>query len=131
MTFPHFSPPLFSIDCCLILFPCVAPSAPPMNVAAATITSTSFLLQWAIPTFSGRNGNIRSYILVVTELSSSQRMEISTQNNNQQFDSLHPYFNYSFSVAAVTVSVGVFSEPQIVTTLEDRKLISYGKVLCM
>ncbi len=91
-----------------------------MNVKAVTITSTSFLIQWAVPIFSGRNGNIRSYVLVVTELSSGNRMEISTLSNKQQFDSLQPHFNYSFSVAAVTVSVGVFSEPQTVATLEDR-----------
>ncbi len=100
-----------------------APSAPPTNIEAVKTTSTSFLLQWNSPPLDGRNGNIRRYILVVTEQSSDKVIDISTQNTEQLFESLHPYYNYTFSVAAVTISAGVFSKQQTVTTLEDRTLL--------
>ena len=59
----------------------------------------------------------------MTEQSSDKVIDISTQNTEQLFESLHPYYNYTFSVAAVTISAGVFSKQQTVTTLEDRTLL--------
>ena len=38
---------------------------------------------------------------------------------------LHPYYTYNFSISAVTVTPGPFSEPLIVQTLPDSKLSIY------
>ena len=35
--------------------------------------------------------------------------------------SLHPYYTYNFSIAAVTVVLGPYSEPLVVQTLPDSK----------
>ena len=34
---------------------------------------------------------------------------------------LHPYYTYNFSVSAVTVAPGPYSEPLVVQTLPDSK----------
>lgn len=43
--------------------------------------------------------------------------------------SLHPFFTYSFSVAAYTVDLGPFTEPAVLQMPQDGKNIAVSKFL--
>lgn len=95
--------------CCIsILFFLLytAPTAAPLNVAAQVVNSTALSLTWDPPVFEERNGAIREYSISMMELetnTSFQFLSLATELN--VFD-LHPYYTYSFQVAAVTVGIG-------------------------
>ena len=91
----------------------------PRNLIVANATSRSFYISWSSPPFESRNGIIRKYDITFIEENTGKVTEISTQGTAELFDNLHPYYNYSFMIAAVTVAVGPFSQVQTVLTLED------------
>ena len=59
----------------------------------------------------------------VTELQSGDSRNFSVSETRLLVSSLHPYFNYECSVAAATVGLGPFSNPTIVRTLQDGRLL--------
>ena len=79
---------------------------------------------WLIPPPEDHNGVIRNYSITLTELNTGSVVELVSQTNNQVFDSLQPYYNYSVQVAAVTVAPGPPTSAFVVTTLEDGKSIT-------
>ena len=44
---------------------------------------------------------------------------------------LHPYYTYSFTVSAVTVGEGPYSQPLSIQTLEDGEKDSYIIMVCI
>ncbi len=82
-----------------------APTAPPRNLTGDSINSTSIEIVWEEPKLSAQNGIISSYHIILTDLQSQKTKEYSRLGSH--FDlvisSLHPYYNYQFSVAAGTV----------------------------
>ena len=54
---------------------------------------------------------------------------LSTTHQQITIGSLHPYYIYHFSVSAVTVAPGPYSQPHAVRTLPDSK--STKLVCCM
>lgn len=98
-----------------------APSSPPRSVAISAVTSTGFLVSWSAPPTVDHNGNIRSYLLNLTEENTGDSVQFTSNTNSLRVESRHPYYNYTCVVAAVTVAAGPFSTPATVTTLEDGK----------
>ena len=90
------------------------------------MTSTGFLLSWASPQPEDRNGIVRNYTIAISELNTGNMVQLVSQTTSQVFDSLHPYYNYSVQVAAVTVALGPFSSAFTITTLEDSKWMLYS-----
>ena len=97
----------------------LAPSAPPLNLSAMVINSSSVHLSWLPPMENQRNGNIRHYIIGVIELHTGRKFPLSSTNTTFIYPQLHPAYAYHFSVAAVTVDIGPYSDPIVTTTPED------------
>ena len=113
----------------------LAPSASPDRIVVSNTTANSFLLSWNSPPRSSQNGVIRNYTIILTEEDTGREIETATQRTSELFETLHPFYNYTFQVAAVTVAVGPFSQIRKITTLEDGeytiKLFCFKIIRCL
>ena len=100
-------------------FSSTAPSSSPQSVQISAVSSTGFLVSWSAPVASDHNGNIRRYTINITEENTGSQLQFTSNTNSFRVESRHPYYNYTCRVAAVTVATGPYSEPTVVTTLED------------
>ena len=100
-----------------------APSSPPRAVSITMITSSSFHLSWTEPPLADQNGLIRQYLVNVTELDTGNVFSYTTTETEFTVESLHPYYYYSCSVSAVTVSAGPYSNSQMIQTEIDGKYV--------
>lgn len=80
------------------------------------------MVSWDAPPTEHQNGEVRQYIVNITEDNTGLMWQEGSETRELKLNSLHPYYNYSCQVAAVTVSMGPFGETITVTTLQDRKL---------
>ena len=95
----------------MILYPLyIAPSAPPTDLLATALSARTLNITWEAPVFTEQNGIIRSYRLniSVTETGSSELL--MSDQPQLLFEDLHPFYTYSFLIAAVTISPGPYSE---------------------
>ena len=90
-----------------------------MGVSISVITSTSFYLSWNDLPPEYHNGLIRYYLVNITELDSRTVFTYTTTTTNFTAHFLHPYYYYVCSVSAVTVSLGPYSDIQIIQTEID------------
>lgn len=100
-----------------------APSGFPLDITVSVVNSSSVQLSWSPPPASQHNGVIRSYQIHITELDTTSFFLLSANLTSSVIATLHPFYSYNFSVAAVTIGIGPFSAPHTVTTLEDGKTI--------
>ena len=101
------------------IFASTAPSLPPLNFRSNARNSTSVQLTWLPPEPSGQNGIIQHYIISITEVDTSRLFQTMSSSIFVTIADLHPYYTYTFTVAAVTVGQGPYSEEISVQTLED------------
>ena len=97
----------------------VAPSGAPPNLTALVINSTSVHLSWLGPDEDQHNGDIRHYSIRIVQVHSGREFQLNSTNTTSIYTSLHPAYTYSFTVAAVTVEIGPYSNPAIATMPED------------
>ena len=106
------------------------PGGPPQNMTADAISSTQILLLWKSPPSDVQNGRIHSYAIFVLEIQTNTTLtyEVNTSltyevniGGRLQVGSLHPYFEYECSVAAVTIGPGPYTSPLSVETFEDSE----------
>jgi receptor-type tyrosine-protein phosphatase Q len=95
-----------------------APSSPPQSVSGAAVSSTLISLQWLPPVSININGVISKYVVEIEEVYTGQMYSLFTRNMHVNVGPLHPYYVYECSVAAHTISTGVFSSMINVTTQE-------------
>lgn len=95
------------------------PTATPANASATTLNSESIYLSWEPPPFSEQNGQIQHYIINVTELDTGNSFIQIATSTEFTFYSLHPYYTYAFTIAAMTVDIGPTSNSVIAMTEED------------
>ena len=98
------------------------PNAPPSNVRAQNLSSTSIFVQWSNVPKADQNGAILSYTVTYKALpdGSPQTKVVSAPTTEVALTGLNKYTNYSISVFASTVKGdGNVSEPVIVITDED------------
>ena len=102
---------------------CAAPSSAPENITVSGVTSRSFSVQWLPPLPEDRNGEIRSYSIMLTDKTKGVLMPYSLGGNetSTSFQDLHPAYTYSVTVAAVTIEEGPFSDALSVMMDEDSK----------
>ena len=85
------------------------------------IDATTIFLSWREPPEENRNGIIRQYV-VTLETANFENITIISTETNITATNLHPYTAYQCSVAAETVSVGVFTTVRLETTHEAGML---------
>ena len=94
----------------MILFYTV-PSAAPESVEGQALGPRSLLLTWQPPPADQLNGILTGYIVNVTETETGtgNQYQIPADVTQFTFQGLHPFYRYTFIVAAVTVGQGPFS----------------------
>ena len=95
------------------------PSSAPLNASTVTVTSTTIEVSWSEIPLENQNGIIRYYIVNITETNTGSELQATTHDESIVFNSLHPYYTYSITIAARTTKVGPYSTPISVTTDED------------
>ena len=75
----------------------------------------TFVVIWQPPPAEDRNGIIRNYVVNLTELETGTAEQyIISSELNITIPSRHPFYRYRYSVAAETISLGPYSDPQVV-----------------
>ena len=105
------------------------PTASPQDLSHTAVNSTSVDLSWSPPPTEHHNGIIRYYIVRVVEEDTGEMFSLSSTHQQITVGSLHPYYIYHFSVSAVTVGPGPYSEPHTVQTLPDSKFTKFVNAL--
>ena len=100
-----------------------APDGAPENVTGSATSSTSIRLTWDTPARNLQNGYIVEYRVIVTETNTGMASTSTVTDRSLTLTSLHPYYIYSCSVAAVTVGIGPYSVAINVTTDEDGETL--------
>ena len=90
----------------LILYTFTVPSSAPLNVSLVNITSTSVIVQWNPPLPHDHNGLIRYYTITLIEITTNTYLTSNSTDLFIQFENLHPHYDYSFSISAVTIGLG-------------------------
>ena len=118
----------YSEQCCCIYCFFIAPSESPTELVSSMIGKTSFLLTWRPPSPENQNGIIRHYVINVTVENTGMELQFTSVETQIALQFLHPYYNYTCVVAAVTVATGPSSTELTVTTLQDSECM---KCRCM
>jgi len=105
------------------------PTAAPQNLSHTAVNSTSVDLSWSPPPTEHHNGIIRRYIVRVVVEDTGEMFSLSSTHQQITVGSLHPYYIYHFSVSAVTVGPGPYSQPHTVQTLPDGKFTKFVNAL--
>lgn len=101
-----------------------APSAPPLNPDYTILSPRSLNISWYPPPIEHQNGVIKYYVIDALELNTGLTYKYTSNFTWLFLDSLHPYYNYEFMFAAVTVGVGLAGSSITVLTPEDGMDIS-------
>ena len=106
-----------------------APSDPPLDVRALNVQSGFIELAWSPPPTDTHNGEIVYYIISYDELQTGQNTTVTSFNtvNIVTLGNLHPFYNYTITVAAYTIAIGPSSTPLHIQTLEDGE---YKRFFC-
>lgn len=84
--------------------------------------STAVQMEWLPPNDEHQNGVIRAYVINITEVATGNTWQQTIENDTDAFiEALHPFYLYSFSVAAQTTALGPFTTPIVVEMPEDGK----------
>ena len=110
---------LHSLRLLIICTPPV-PAAAPQNLTATALDSRTVLLYWLPPPLDAQNGIIQEYTISVT-VSETREELVIVSNQTELMFSAHPYYTYTFTVAAVTIGPGPFGTEYTITTPEDGK----------
>ena len=107
---------MYSVD---IIHTETAPSRAPRSVGHSISNTTTLTLSWRPPQQQFHNGIIRGYNINITEVLTATTMYFNTPTTSLAVPSLHPYYEYEYTVAAYTVSVGPYSSVNRVQMPED------------
>ena len=102
--------------------PHAVPSSPPLNLSGQVLSPSTLSITWQPPAPDGQNGVIVSYTVQLIERPTNTTFTYQRGGSHTEvfITNLHPYYEYSCSVAAETsVGLGPFSIPFILTTHQD------------
>lgn len=94
-----------------------------MELETSPLDSRTLLLSWSPPLEADRNGVIRMYYGNQTEEETRKMFHFQTELTTCSQTHLHPFYHYSWVVAAYTVGVGPYSSPLTVQMPEDSMLL--------
>ena len=103
----------------------IAPSAAPVSVTSSVVNSSGFTLMWDAPPTEDQNGVIRYYAIHIIEINTSQEHTLNSTGTQTAVYFLHPYYNYTYAVSAVTIQLGPYTNATNIRTSEDgmKKLL--------
>lgn len=104
----------------------LAPSGPPQNTRAVTLSSRSILVQWDPPKALDMNGVITGYIINMSRPDGSKESRVSNGSSAMLvFTNLRPYTVYVFTVQAVNKAGAGPRSPLVSNrTYEESKIIN-------
>ena len=111
------------LSCCFL----TEPSAPPANVTANAVNSTSILVRWGQVPVLDQNGVIVSYTVTYRSLrgGSEQTKNVNSSANQATLTGLNEHTRYNITVLASTAKGGgIKSIPIDVITEEDSKFLN-------
>ena len=98
------------------------PETAPLNLSVQATDSRTLILNWEPPLSEDRNGIIINYTVNITEMETGTQFQLVTDNTTITAFSQHPYYTYSYTVAAETsVGLGPYTSPRAVRMPEDGK----------
>ena len=101
------------------------PSASPQNLRGFVNTSRSILLIWDPPPVDTQNGVIQQYRISVLVGETQESLVLFSEETQFEFDIAHPYYTYTFAVAAETIGIGPYGAEFIISTPEDGNAHAY------
>lgn len=96
-----------------LMFAChiAEPSESPTDVRVTPLNATTVVVSWTPPLPEHRNGIIQGYTIRVVGVHTPEDFTLSVNSTETMIGSLHPFYSYKYTVAAVTISHGPFSNP--------------------
>ena len=94
------------------------PTAAPDNLRVDELGPNYAELSWDEPSSDEHNGIIRFYTLFIVEEETSTNFTLTSSNTRILMTTLHPFYHYSVTVAAVTTSPGPFSQQLTFRTMQ-------------
>ena len=79
-------------------------------------------MTWEAPEEDLQNGVIQRYMIVVMVQQTRASLSLNTTSTSIVIPNLHPAYDHSIEVAAVTIGVGPYSTAIPVTTPDDGKI---------
>ena len=107
---------LFSL--CIFILHIIAPTGVPANITSTENPNITVNVTWAPPPYDKQNGVIKSYNIKVTDVQLNETNYNTSNTTWILLQNLHPYYNYSVSIAAVTIDVGPYSSEYYFTAPE-------------
>lgn len=84
-------------------------------------------MEWVPPPPEHINGIIRHYTLTWIELETGRNYFHNPTETEHTVGNLHPFYNYNFSVCAVTMAQGPCADVYTIRTLQDSEFIYLNK----
>ena len=106
------------------------PSSPPQSLHGNAMSSTGISLFWDPPPADAQNGIITRYMISITDVETGRSFSLFSATTSVNVTSLHPYYTYNFTIAAVTiVGDGPYTTSITIVTLQDGKFLCYIIIL--
>ena len=100
-------------------YPTAVPSSAPMNLQGNAVNSTAIQLQWEPPPLADQNGVVRSYLIYISVVETGSVFQLNSETNALNISSLHPYYTYNITVAALTIAPGPYGVVLTIRMPED------------
>ena len=107
------------------------PLLPPTNLTGFAVDPHSIFLSWDPPPQHSLNGILRHYRLSGIEDPTASKFSVLFSSNQRSLSSLHPFYSYTISVAAVTVGEGPYSSNVTIETPQDGKMVCVCVCVCV
>lgn len=75
-----------------------------------------------MPPTADHNGIIRYFVIIITEIDTGSKFELTAEATLEVVSSLHPFYTYEVVVAAVTTDIGPFSDSIVFQLPEDGEM---------
>ena len=98
----------------------------PLDFSADALSPTSLSLSWRPPPAQSRHGEIRSYTIRLETVPTREVSLLTTSDLQITIESLHPFYEYTVSVAATTVGLGPYTSEISITMPESRNTLLTG-----
>lgn len=102
----------------------LVPTGVPENVTVIALNSSTVQVSWDPPLIHTQNGPISGYVLSITGINSDEEFELYSYQdiNTIIVTNLHPFYTYTYTIAANGTGVGPFSPALSLQMPEEGKI---------